>query len=141
LRNFGVKPPKRGIELRWVTRGSRPKKPSSSCGFARKARGARGTRGTWGLKTKNRNIFSPLFQLATTTKKIYKKFRPDRGWTGWPTGARQWPDGGPDGARPGGGRKDYLRLKEKRYVLCMCHVNHRQHPTCLTPGGCKIFLR
>jgi hypothetical protein len=26
LRNFGVKPPKRGIELGWVTRGTRPKK-------------------------------------------------------------------------------------------------------------------
>jgi hypothetical protein len=25
LRNFGVKPPKRGIELGWVTRGTRPK--------------------------------------------------------------------------------------------------------------------
>jgi hypothetical protein len=51
LRNFGVKPPKRGIELGWVTRGTRPKKPSSSRGFAREARGAQGTwgtRGTWG---------------------------------------------------------------------------------------------
>jgi hypothetical protein len=42
------KPPKRGIELGWVTKGTRPKKPSSSRGFAREARGARGTRGTWG---------------------------------------------------------------------------------------------
>jgi hypothetical protein len=25
LRNFGVKPPKRGIELGWVTKGTRPK--------------------------------------------------------------------------------------------------------------------
>jgi hypothetical protein len=51
LRNFGVKPPKRGIELGWVTRGTRPKKPSSSRGFApaaREARGARGARGTRG---------------------------------------------------------------------------------------------
>jgi hypothetical protein len=59
LRNFGVKPPKRGIELGWMTRGTRPKKPSSSRGFAREARGARGTRGSggswgsWGLKTEN----------------------------------------------------------------------------------------
>jgi hypothetical protein len=42
LRNFGVKPPKRGIELGWVTRGTRPKKPSSR-GFACEARGARGS--------------------------------------------------------------------------------------------------
>jgi hypothetical protein len=48
LRNFGVKPPKRGIELGWVTRGTRPKKPSSSCGFAREARGTRGTWRSWG---------------------------------------------------------------------------------------------
>jgi hypothetical protein len=48
VKNFGVKPHKRGIELGWVTRGTRPKKPSSSRGFAREAHGARGTRG---LKT------------------------------------------------------------------------------------------
>jgi hypothetical protein len=71
LRNFRVKPPKRGIELGWVTRGTRPKKPSSSRGFAREAcgtRGARGTRGTWGLKTENRTFFSSLFQQPTTKK-------------------------------------------------------------------------
>jgi hypothetical protein len=49
LRNFGVKPPKRGIELGWVTRGTRPKKPSSSRGFAHEAHGARGVRGFWGF--------------------------------------------------------------------------------------------
>ncbi len=53
LRNFGVKPPKRGIELGWVTGGTRSKKPSSSRGFAREARGARGSWGSWGLKTEN----------------------------------------------------------------------------------------
>jgi hypothetical protein len=58
LRNFGVKPPKRGIELGWVTRGTRPKKPFSSCGFAREARGARGA---WGLKTEH---FFPLFSSS-----------------------------------------------------------------------------
>jgi hypothetical protein len=63
LRNFGIKPPKRGIELGWVTRGTRPKNPSSSRGFAR---GAYGARGAWGLKTENRTIFSSLFQQATT---------------------------------------------------------------------------
>jgi hypothetical protein len=67
LRNFGVKPPKRGIELGWVTRGTRLKKPSSSRGFAREARGAWGS---WGRKpkTENRksNIFSSLFEQATT---------------------------------------------------------------------------
>jgi hypothetical protein len=66
LRNFGVKPPKRGIELGWVTRGTRPKKPSSSRGFAREARGARGTWGSWGLKTENQTFFSSLFQQPTT---------------------------------------------------------------------------
>jgi hypothetical protein len=43
-----------------VTRGTRPKKPSSSRGFAREARGAWGAWGawgTWGLKTENRNFF------------------------------------------------------------------------------------
>jgi hypothetical protein len=50
LRNFGVKPPKRGIELGWVTRRIRLKKPSSSHGFAREARGAWGS---WGLKIEN----------------------------------------------------------------------------------------
>jgi hypothetical protein len=69
LRNFGVKPPKRGIELGWVTRGSRPKKPSSSRGFAREVREARGAQGSWGLKTE---FFFSLFKTATTTKKKIK---------------------------------------------------------------------
>jgi hypothetical protein len=62
LKNFGVKPPKRGIELGWVTRGTRPKKPSSSRGFARGARGVWGVWGVWGfwgfwgLKTENRKL-------------------------------------------------------------------------------------
>jgi hypothetical protein len=72
LRNFGVKPPKRGIELGWVTRGTRPKKPSSSRGFARAARGARGAQGSWGswgswgLKTEH---FFPLFSSSQQPKK------------------------------------------------------------------------
>jgi hypothetical protein len=66
LRNFGVKPPKRGIELGWVTRGTRPKKPSSSRGFAREARGARGS---WGLKTETEHFF-PLFSSRQLPKKI-----------------------------------------------------------------------
>jgi hypothetical protein len=65
LRNFGVKQPKRGIELGWVTRGTRPKKPSSSSGFAREARGARGS---WGSKIENRTFFSSLFKQPTTQK-------------------------------------------------------------------------
>jgi hypothetical protein len=60
LRNFGVKPPKRGIELGWVIRGIRPKKPSSSRGFACGARG---------LKTGNLTFVSSHFQQATTKKK------------------------------------------------------------------------
>jgi hypothetical protein len=59
-----------------VTKGTRPKKPSSSRGFAREARGASGVWGFWGfwgLKTKNQKLkieknFS-LSKLATTTKK------------------------------------------------------------------------
>jgi hypothetical protein len=67
-----------------VTRGTRPKKPSSSRGFAREARGARGVWGVWGfwgfwgLKTENRklkieNILS-LSKPATTTRKEIKFF-------------------------------------------------------------------
>jgi hypothetical protein len=37
-----------------VTRGTRPKKPSSSRSFAREARGAQGS---WRLKTENQNFF------------------------------------------------------------------------------------
>jgi hypothetical protein len=53
-----------------VTRRTRPKKPSSSRGFAREAWGFWGF---WGLKTENRklkieNNFS-LSKPATTTKK------------------------------------------------------------------------
>jgi hypothetical protein len=65
LRNFGVKPPKRRIELGWVTRGTRLKKSSSSRVFAYEACGARGS---WGLKTENRTFFPSLFQQATTKK-------------------------------------------------------------------------
>jgi hypothetical protein len=72
LRNFGVKPPKRGIELGWVTRGIRPKKPSSSRGFACEARGSWGS---WGLKTENRTFFSSRFQQPTTNFLIFFKFK------------------------------------------------------------------
>jgi hypothetical protein len=54
-----------------VTRGTRPKKPSSSCGFAHEARGARGS---WGLKTENRKKISSLFQQPTTKKIIFIYF-------------------------------------------------------------------
>jgi hypothetical protein len=86
-----------------VTRGTRPKKPSSSRGFTREARGSWGS---WGLKIENQNIFSPLFQPATTTKKnnfyflffIFSTRRgPDRGRTG----ARRVLDGVPDGCQTG----------------------------------------
>jgi hypothetical protein len=68
LRNFGVKPPKRGIELGWVTRGTRPKKPSSSRGFAHEAHGARGA---WGLKTETKHFF-PLFSSGQQLPKKIK---------------------------------------------------------------------
>jgi hypothetical protein len=63
-----------------VTRGTRLKKPSSSCGFAREARRARGARGFWGfwgLKTENRKLkienFFSLSKPATTTKNFFFK--------------------------------------------------------------------
>jgi hypothetical protein len=55
-----------------VTRGTRPKKPSSSRGFAREARGAWGS---WGLKTENQIIFFSLFKPATTTKNKNKNLK------------------------------------------------------------------
>jgi hypothetical protein len=44
-----------------VTRGIRPKKPSSSRGCACEARRARGVWGFWGLKTENRKPKISLF--------------------------------------------------------------------------------
>jgi hypothetical protein len=70
LRNFGVKPPKKGIELGWVTRGTRPKKPSSALGFAHEARRARGTQGVWGLETENRIYFFLFSRGQQLPKKI-----------------------------------------------------------------------
>jgi hypothetical protein len=54
-----------------VIRGTRPKKPSSSCGFAREARGARGY---GGLKTENRIFFSLFlsFSAGNNYQKILK---------------------------------------------------------------------
>jgi hypothetical protein len=56
-----------------VTRGTRPKKPSSSRGFAREAHGARGVWGFWGLKTENCklefSLFSSWHQLPKKKKK------------------------------------------------------------------------
>jgi hypothetical protein len=68
LTNFGVKPPKKGIELGWVTRGTRPKKPSSSRGFVREACGAWGSRGSRGLKTENRTFFLLSFPAGSYPK-------------------------------------------------------------------------
>jgi hypothetical protein len=67
LRDFGVKPPKRGIELGWVTRRTRPKK-HSSCGFAW------GAWGSWGLKTENQ-IFFFSFPAGNNYQKILKKIK------------------------------------------------------------------
>jgi hypothetical protein len=53
-----------------VTRGTRPKKPSSSRGFAaRKARGSWGSLGSWGSWGLKTDFFFSLFKPATTTKK------------------------------------------------------------------------
>jgi hypothetical protein len=46
-----------------VTRGTRPKKPSSSRGFAHEARRSRGSWGSWGLKTEFFFLFSSRQQL------------------------------------------------------------------------------
>jgi hypothetical protein len=56
-------------------------------------------------------------------------------------GARRGPDGVPDGLDGVADRRIIYFKKEKRHVLYTCHVNHRQHPTCPTPGGCKKNLR
>jgi hypothetical protein len=53
-----------------VTRGTRPKKPSSSRGFACEARGGRGF---WGLKTENCKFFSLFPSRQQLPKKILKK--------------------------------------------------------------------
>jgi hypothetical protein len=57
-----------------VTRGTRPKKPSSSRGFAREARGVWGF---WGLKTENRKLKIEkilfLSKPPTTTKIFFEK--------------------------------------------------------------------
>jgi hypothetical protein len=55
-----------------VTRGTRPKKPSSSRGFAREARGAWGVRGFWGLKTENCKLFISFQAGNNYQKKIIK---------------------------------------------------------------------
>jgi hypothetical protein len=59
-----------------VTRGTRPKKPSSSRGFAREARGAWGVWGFWGLKTENRK---PKIFQAGNNYQIYLFFSCPRG--------------------------------------------------------------
>jgi hypothetical protein len=59
-----------------VTRGTRPKKPSSR-GFAREARGARGVRGVWGfwgfwgLETENRKL--KIISLFPSWQQLPKK--------------------------------------------------------------------
>jgi hypothetical protein len=72
-----------------------------------------------------------------------------RGLDEVPDGARWGPDEVPDGARRGAQRGQtgcwteglFTFKKKKRHVMYTCHVNHRQHPTCPTPGGCKKNLR
>jgi hypothetical protein len=60
-----------------VTRGTRPKKPSSSRGFACEARGARGVCGFWGfwgLKTENRKLKIEKKILFFQAGNNYQKF-------------------------------------------------------------------
>jgi hypothetical protein len=62
-----------------VTRGTRPKKPSSSRGFAREARRARGVWkvrgvwGFWGLKIENRKL--KKISLFPSRQQLPKKFK------------------------------------------------------------------
>jgi hypothetical protein len=62
-----------------VTRGTRPKKPSSSCGFACEARAARGVQGFWGfwgfwgLKTENCKFFLSFQASNNYQKKLKNK--------------------------------------------------------------------
>jgi hypothetical protein len=56
-----------------VTRGTRPKKPSSSRGFGREAHGVRGVRGFWGLKTENCKFFS-LFPSRQQLPNFFNNF-------------------------------------------------------------------
>ena len=67
VKNVGIKPPKRRIELGWVTGGTRPKKPSSSCGFAHEAHRARGSQG---LKTENCLILLHNLQSSFTSQNL-----------------------------------------------------------------------
>jgi hypothetical protein len=53
-----------------VTRGTRPKKPFSSRGFAREACGAWGDWGFWGLKTENRKLKIETLSFQAKKKKI-----------------------------------------------------------------------
>jgi hypothetical protein len=55
VKNFGVKPPKRGIELGWMT--------SEACE-------ARGTWGSWGLKTENCLILLHDLQSSFTSQNL-----------------------------------------------------------------------
>jgi hypothetical protein len=56
------------------------------------------------------------------------------GQAGCPTGLEGVPDGSQTGWRTEG---LFTFKRKKRHVLYTCLVNHRQHPTCPTPGGCK----
>jgi hypothetical protein len=81
--------------------GTRPKKPSSSRGFARQARGARGVGGFWGfwgLKTENRKL--KIEKILSLSKPAQTRFLPrprtvkTRPWVKpRPQGKRGRPDG------------------------------------------------
>jgi hypothetical protein len=58
----------------------------------------------------------------TIAKPLQNRCKTRRGQTGGPTGADGL-DGGPDGARRGGRRKDYLFFKEK--MTCSVYVSYK----------------
>jgi hypothetical protein len=97
-----------------VTRGTRPKKPSSSRGFAREARGTRGAWGSWGLKIENR-IFFFSFQDGNNYKRkrflfLFLFFCAD---------SRLCPQGGGE-AREGGGEGGENRVRPLDAGVRLC---------------------
>jgi hypothetical protein len=69
LRNFGVKPSKRGIELRWVTRGTRPKNLLLLAASSAKPRSS-GISGILGIENRKPNIFFLSFPASNYQNKI-----------------------------------------------------------------------
>jgi hypothetical protein len=68
LRNFGVKPPKRGIELGWVTRGQKTFFFSRLCPRSPWSLGILWILGILGIENQKPNIFFLSFPAANNPK-------------------------------------------------------------------------